>query len=116
MLENDYGYIVSICSVLAHMGAARATSYCASKSAVYGFAESLVSELRSLDKTGITVCCVCPGHISTNLFRGVTVRRPWITPSLTPEEVAKRIMDAISDKQFLVLIPRRFNFFIFLKW
>ena len=70
MIENDYGYIVSIASVVAFGGIPGLSAYSASKSAAYTFAEALRNELRAAKKTGITVTCVCPYHIRTGMFSG----------------------------------------------
>ena len=70
MIENDYGYIVSIASVVAFGGLSGLTEYSASKSAAFTFAEALRHELRAAKKTGITVTCVCPYHIRTGMFKG----------------------------------------------
>ena len=70
MLDNNYGYIVSIASVMAFQGVPKLSDYSASKAAALSFAESLRYELRQEKKTGITVTCICPYHIRTELFKG----------------------------------------------
>ena len=76
MLENNYGYIVSISSVMAFSGVAGLTDYCASKAAAFTFAEALRHELKAANKNGITVTCVCPYHMSTGMFAGVNSMSP----------------------------------------
>ncbi len=116
MMENDYGYIVQICSVCAFVGGAGLTDYCASKSAAVMFAETLRTELRAANKTGINVTCVCPSHIGdTRMFAGVKTRLQWLFRSLRAEDVADRTLRAVQDGQFLVAIPKLFYVFIFLK-
>ena len=115
-MDNDYGYIVQISSVLSFMGVAGLSDYCASKSASLTFSESLRSELMSANKIGITVTCVCPYHISnTGMFESVKTRFPRLVPPLTAEDVANRVIKALRDKQFLVVLPRHFYFTSFLK-
>ena len=116
MMENNYGYIVQISSVLSFMGVAGLTDYCASKSASLTFSESLRSELISVNKTGITVTCVCPYHISNaGMFGSIKTRFPRLIPTLRAEDVANRIIRAVRDKQFLVVTPRHFYFTSFFK-
>lgn len=115
MLDQNYGYIVSVSSVLAFGGLPGLTDYCASKAAAYSFAESLHHELRAAKKTGISVTCVCPYHISTGMFTGIKVMFPSITRTLTPEEVAERTVYAVAEKQFVLLQPRVMYTLPFLK-
>ena len=70
MLENNYGYIVAIASVLSFQGVPKLSDYCASKAATLSFMETLRYELRQAMKTGITVTAICPYHIRTELFKG----------------------------------------------
>ena len=116
MMENNYGYIVQICSVCAFVTGAGLTDYCASKSAAVTFAETLRTELIAANKCGIGVTCVCPSHISnTGMFASVRPKLSWIFPSLRAEDVAKRTVRAVQEKQFLVAIPKNFYLFLFLK-
>ena len=116
MVENNYGYIVEISSILAFAGAVGLSDYCASKSAVVSFSETLRSELMAAKKTGISVTCVCPYHIgNTSMFSSVRTKFPKLLPSLVAEDVAERVIRAVTEKQFLVVIPKSFYFSLFLK-
>ena len=116
MMDNNYGYIVQISSVLSFMGIACLSDYCASKSAALTFSESLRSELISEGKTGVTVTCVCPYHMTnTGMFRSIKTRFPHLLPPLKAEDVANRVIRAVRDKQFLVVTPRHFYFTSFFK-
>ncbi len=115
MLENDYGYIVSVSSILAFGGLAGLTDYCASKAAAYTFAESLRQELCAAKKTGISVTCICPYLINTGMFNGVKVTFPSITRTLSTEEVADRTVRAVAEKQFVIILPRTMYTLLFLK-
>ena len=116
MMENDYGYIVQICSICGFVPGSGLTDYCASKSASIAFAETLRTELIATNKTGISVTCVCPSHISnTGMFASVKPKLSWIYPSLRAVDVAERTLRAVQEKQFLVAIPRMFYLFLFLK-
>lgn len=115
MLNNNYGHIVHISSVLAFGGFPKLTDYGASKAAVLSFSESLRLELRQQKKTGITVTCVCPYHIDTDQITGVTSNFPSLFVPLKVELVAQRILQALRDRQFLVVIPRSAYTQVFLK-
>ena len=116
MMENDYGYIVQICSICGFVPGSGLTDYCASKSAAVAFAETLRTELIAANKSGISVTCVCPSHIwNTAMFASVKPKLTWIMPSLRAVDVAERTVRAVQEKQFLVAIPRTFYLFLFLK-
>ncbi len=115
MLDNDYGYIVSISSIMAFGGVPGLTEYCASKAAAYTFAEALRQELLAKKKTGISVTCVCPYHINTGMFNGVRPTFPSITRTLNEEEVAERTVRGMAERQFLVIQPRLYYLLIFVK-
>ena len=113
MLENNYGYIVSIASVMGFGAVTGLVDYSSSKAAAYMFAEGLRRELHSRGSDGITVTCVCPFHVTTGMFTGITVS-PLLS-SLTPAAVAERTVQAVADRQFLVVTPRLFYWVVFLK-
>ncbi|MEM7510573.1 MAG: 3-oxoacyl-ACP reductase FabG [Bacteroidota bacterium] len=64
MREAGYGRIISASSVNAMAGAFGQTNYAASKAAIQGFTRSLCKEQ---GKYGITVNCVAPGFIKTEM-------------------------------------------------
>jgi len=115
MMENNYGYIVSISSILAFGGVPGLTDYSSSKAAALSFTEALRYELKAAKKNGITVTCVCPSHMSTRMFVGVKQNFPSILRTLKPEEVAERTLWAVVDQQFLVVLPKILYLFIVLK-
>jgi all-trans-retinol dehydrogenase (NAD+) len=115
MLENNYGYIINIASVLAFAGFPKLADYSASKAAVLSFSESLRLELKELNKTGVSVTCVCPYHMDTTMIRGVTSNFPSVFRALKVEYVAERILQALRDRQFVVVIPRSFYTQVVLK-
>ena len=115
MMENNYGYIVSISSVVAFGGVPGLTDYSSSKAASLSFTETLRYELKAAKKNGITVTCVCPSHMSTKMFAGVKQNFPSILRTLKPEEVAEHTLWAVIDQQFLVVLPKIFYLFIVLK-
>ena len=64
LVGHDDAHLVNVSSVMGLKGTASQTIYAASKFAVRGFTESLKQELRG---TGVTVSCVYPGVVDTNL-------------------------------------------------
>jgi len=66
MMKARAGRIISISSVVGHMGNVGQTNYAAAKAGMSGFTKSLASEVGS---RGITVNCVAPGFIDTDMTR-----------------------------------------------
>jgi 3-oxoacyl-[acyl-carrier protein] reductase len=64
MTRARYGRIINISSVVASMGNAGQTNYCAAKAGVEGFTRSLAREIGS---RSITVNSVAPGFIQTDM-------------------------------------------------
>ena len=68
MMKQRYGRIVNITSVVGASGNAGQANYAAAKAGVAGMTRSLARELGS---RGITVNCVAPGFIATNMTDGL---------------------------------------------
>jgi 3-oxoacyl-[acyl-carrier protein] reductase len=64
MMKARTGRIINISSVVGHMGNAGQTNYAAAKAGMAGFAKSLAAEVGSRN---ITVNCVAPGFIETDM-------------------------------------------------
>lgn len=64
MIENGYGKIINIASLLAFQGGFTIPAYTAAKSAVMGFSKSLSNEWAS---KGVNVNCIAPGYIATEM-------------------------------------------------
>ena len=80
MFERRYGRIVNISSVIGETGNIGQANYAASKSGLFGFTKSLALETAS---KGITVNCVTPGFIDTEMVAAV------------PREVLEKVIESI---------------------
>jgi len=80
MLERGSGRIINISSVIGQTGSIGQANYAASKSGLFGFSQSLALEMA---RKGITVNCVAPGYIETDMVAAV------------PKEVLDKIAETI---------------------
>jgi len=69
MVKARYGRIINITSVSGVMGNAGQTNYAAAKAGVSGFSKALAREVASRN---ITVNCVAPGFIDTDMTRSLS--------------------------------------------
>ncbi len=84
MMDQNYGRIVSISSIVGQAGAFGQTNYAATKAGILGFTKSLALETAS---KGITVNAVCPGYIGTEMVAAM------------PEEVLNNIIAKVPMKR-----------------
>ncbi len=68
MMKARYGRIINISSVVGAMGNMGQTNYAAAKAGIFGFSKSLAREVGSRN---ITVNCVAPGFIDTDMTRSL---------------------------------------------
>lgn len=101
MIKNHSGKIINISSIWGISGASMESCYSASKGAVIAFTKALAKEL---GPSGITVNCVAPGFIDTDMNSDVTEedRAEFCEETPlgrigTPEEVAKTVLFLASD-------------------
>jgi len=99
MMKQRYGRIVSITSVVGASGNAGQANYAAAKAGVAGMTRSLARELGS---RGITVNCVAPGLIDTEMLTTEVVENALkLIPANRlgkPEEVAAAVAFLLSDQ------------------
>ena len=68
MRERGQGRIVSISSINGQKGQMGQTNYSAAKAGVIGFTKALAQENA---RKGVTVNCICPGYIDTEMVQAV---------------------------------------------
>jgi 3-oxoacyl-[acyl-carrier protein] reductase len=69
MMKARYGRIVNISSVVGATGNMGQANYAAAKAGIFGFSKSLAREVGSRN---ITVNCIAPGFIETDMTRSLT--------------------------------------------
>ncbi len=68
MLKNKFGRIVNIASIVGHSGNLGQSNYAASKAGIIGMSKSLAIEYA---KKNITINCVSPGFIDTDMTMNI---------------------------------------------
>jgi 3-oxoacyl-[acyl-carrier protein] reductase len=102
MMKQKYGRIINITSPMAHMGFAGQANYAASKAGQIGMMRSLAKETA---KRKITVNCISPGFIDTDLLEGLSEEQLAGYKKLVPmkrfgnpDEVAAAVLFLASEK------------------
>jgi len=94
MLPRDRGHVVQVGSALAHRGIPLQAAYCASKHAINGFDESLVTELRH-NRSSVHLSQVDMPAMNTIQFNWVKSQLPHhpqpVPPIYQPEICAKAV-------------------------
>jgi 3-oxoacyl-[acyl-carrier protein] reductase len=95
MMKARYGRIIQIGSVVGSSGNAGQVNYAAAKAALVGFTKSLAQEVGSRN---ITVNCVAPGFIDTDMTRALPqAQRDALTTRIplgrlgTPDDIAHAV-------------------------
>lgn len=102
MLINRTGRIINISSIIADTGFNGLSVYGATKSALKGFTKSLS---RELGKANITVNCVAPGYMSTDMTSELQgnklasiIRRSPMKKLASPDDVSSAVIFLLSDQ------------------
>ncbi len=106
-LPKGKGQIAVIASVAGMVGLPWAPAYSASKAAVLKLGESFAISLKN---KGILVTTIAPGFIDTPLTRKNKYKMPFL---LTLEDGAKRIKNAIDNKEVLFIFPWQMKFLMY---
>ena len=72
MMKARYGRIINISSVVGSTGSLGQANYAAAKAGIFGFSKSLAREVGSRH---ITVNCIAPGFIETDMTRSLTTQQ-----------------------------------------
>jgi NAD(P)-dependent dehydrogenase (short-subunit alcohol dehydrogenase family) len=117
MKEAGEGHIINTASEAGHVSSAVLGMYTATKHAVVGLSESLY---RELEGTGVSVHCLCPNLVKTQIFNSernrddgvemtasqtatiAPLREAITTLGITPAQVAGDIIDAMRADQFWI--------------
>ncbi|SMN15270.1 3-oxoacyl-[acyl-carrier protein] reductase [uncultured Candidatus Thioglobus sp.] len=101
MMKKRAGRIISIASVVGAMGNAGQTNYAAAKAGIMGFTKSLAREVGA---RGITVNCVAPGFIKTDMTDALPEEQKEALAKQIPmgrlgsvEEIAGSVLFLASD-------------------
>ena len=104
MLDQKCGRIINISSVIGQSGGFGQSNYAAAKAGLIGFTKSLALETA---KAGITVNCICPGYIATEMVAAMPQKvLDAITAQVPmkklgdPEEIAKGVL-FICDSEYM---------------
>ena len=102
MLLNRRGRIINISSIIARTGFNGLSVYAASKAALEGFSKSLA---REVGKAGITVNCVAPGYMQTEMTQSLQgdklesiKKRSPLGRLATPDDAAAAVLFLLSEQ------------------
>ena len=102
MMKARHGRIINITSVVGAMGNAGQANYAAAKAGLIGFSKSMARELGS---RGITVNCVAPGFIDTDMTRALTQEQRDMFTAQTalgrfgePQDIAAAVLFLASEQ------------------
>ena len=102
MIKNKFGRIINISSISGLMGNPGQVNYSSSKAALNGFTKSLAKEVGSRN---ITVNCVAPGFIDTDMIsyigqneRNEILKKIPLNKFGSPEDISKLVMFLMSDE------------------
>jgi 3-oxoacyl-[acyl-carrier protein] reductase len=102
MMKARFGRIVNISSVVGATGNAGQGNYAAAKAGMFGFSKSLAREVGSRN---ITVNCVAPGFIDTDMTRALAAEQRQALLTQIPlgrlgaaEDVAAAVAFLVSER------------------
>ncbi len=98
MIENSYGKVINIGSILGLQGLEKYTEYAAAKGGLIAMTKSLAKEVGG---RGINVNCVSPGWIpreDENVDKDQALSRTYINRVGRPEDVAELVSFLVSEE------------------
>ena len=81
MMRMRYGRIINISSIVGSTGNIGQSNYAAAKAGIFGFSKSLAREVASRN---ITVNCIAPGFIETDMTRSLTEKQRQVLLEQVP--------------------------------
>jgi len=118
MIEQNYGHVVTTCSLAGQAAIPFDAPYCASKFAVRGYLDSLKLEMRlHPNKPRIRFTTVYPSFVNTPLIERVacTFNVPYLFDPVEPRYVAEQIVEGIRRNEGNVIVPKIFELAIILQ-
>ena len=98
MMKVRHGRIINIASVVGSMGNAGQSNYAASKAGMIGFSKSLAREIGSRN---ITVNCVAPGFIATDMTDALSQEQRDLLVEQVPLKRLGQVADVAACVAFL---------------
>ncbi|HEX5260995.1 MAG TPA: 3-oxoacyl-ACP reductase family protein [Gaiellales bacterium] len=105
LCEAGHGRIVTIASFVAQLGNYGQANYAASKGGLISWTKTLAYEVA---RFGVTVNCVCPGFIDTDMLRGVPdhirerlLARVPLGRFGDPDEIARGVVYLVRDGAYI---------------
>lgn len=105
MLTRGKGHLVGMSSVAALKGLPTSAAYCASKSALTTYLESVRISLRS---KGIAVTAIHPGFVRTEM----TAKNDKMLWVVEPDVAARKFIKAIQRRRKVYTFPRRMGWLV----
>ena len=103
--ENTEAALVNVSSLFGLIGAPNHADYCASKFAVRGYTEALITELTD---SHIQVHLLCPGGVKTNILKRERSKKfADHFLSTPPEEIARALIQAIVKNKSRIVCGNR---------
>ncbi|HEX4810144.1 MAG TPA: SDR family oxidoreductase [Bryobacteraceae bacterium] len=111
MVPRDFGGIVNVASVSAFVRSAGSASYCATKSWMTAFTESLYLELRGL-RSNVTMQALCPGFTYSEFHDAAGLSRGRLAPRsfwMTADEIVDASLDGLQRRKLFVIPGWRYR-------
>ena len=105
MIKKKWGRIINITSVVGHTGNLGQANYCASKAGIIGMSKSIALELA---KRNVTVNCISPGFIESNMTDLLTDNQKEIILKKIPLEIIGSPYDVAHCVNFIASDESRY--------
>ncbi len=126
LVARGEGHIVNTASLGGFLASPPRGIYCATKFAVVGLSEALLLELSG---SGVGVSLLCPGQVETGIMESEQVRPEALRTKtehaavpqdeiagLDPDEVGRRVMDAVREDEFYVITHAEYRDYMKLRF